>query len=152
VTPQRQARRALDPHELLCWSGSPLIAEPFDALTLDVRIARTFAARCVGLLNRSSLGANEGLLLVPGGSIHTFGMRFAIDSVFLGAGMNVLGVARRVAPWRCVIAPRGTRHVLEIRAGHPLTDRIKVGTVLELFAGERIERETVAATTPRDRG
>src|SRR5262245_42763022 len=81
------------------------------------RVASSFAARLIGLLNRKSLHRQEGLLLSPGGSIHTLGMRFAIDAVFLDQQLQVLKLVARVRPWRGVIAPRRTRYVLELRAG-----------------------------------
>ncbi len=81
-----------------------------------VRIARRFWSRFVGLLSRRSLGEMQGLLFVPGGSIHTLGMRFAIDVIFLDAQMTVVRVSANVRPWRFALAPRGTRYVLELPA------------------------------------
>ena len=88
----------------------------------EVTIARTFASRFIGLLGRAQLRPNEGLLFVPGGSIHTCWMRFAIDIVFLNAQFEALRIVSHVRPWRFVFAPRGTQFVLELSAGaaHPL--------------------------------
>jgi hypothetical protein len=55
-----------------------------------VRIASTFLQRCVGLLATKSLAPDEGLMFVPGGSIHTCGMRYPIDVVFLSEHLDVL--------------------------------------------------------------
>lgn len=101
-----------------------------DGRWLNVQVARTFRARAVGLLNRSSLQAEEALLFVPGGSIHTFGMRFAIDVVFLSVRMKVLRIAVHVPPWRVVIAPLGTRFVLELRAGRAHELRLEPGSAM----------------------
>lgn len=95
-----------------------------------VLIAHTFLQRFIGLLNRRSIEADEGLLIVPGGSVHTAWMRFSIDIVFLNAAGEVLRVASQVPPWRCVFAPRHTRAVLELRAG--------VAILLGIQANERI--------------
>src|SRR5215213_268553 len=98
--------------------GADAIAIRFEGRAfVNVRIARTFGKRCIGLLNRSSLAVDEGLMLIPGGSVHTFGMRFAIDLIFLDGQFKVLKIAPRVRPWRAAIAPRGTRYVLELAAG-----------------------------------
>ncbi|MET0660001.1 MAG: DUF192 domain-containing protein [Steroidobacteraceae bacterium] len=91
------------------------------------RVASTFATRLIGLLNRKSLHREEGLLISPGGSIHTIGMRFAIDAVFLDDQLQVLKVASHIRPWRSVLAPRHTRHVLELRAGRIGELRLRVG-------------------------
>lgn len=89
-------------------------------LLANARVANTFAARLVGLLSHRSLAPTEGLLLIPGGSIHTFGMRFAIDVVFVDARLTVLKVAAGVQPCHHVSAPRGTWGALELRAGRTL--------------------------------
>jgi len=48
-----------------------------------VWIPKTLRERARGLLGRSELEPNEGLLLERSRSVHTFGMRFPIDAVLL---------------------------------------------------------------------
>lgn len=95
-----------------------------------VHMACSFRSRCMGLLRQANIPEHGGLLLVPGGSIHTLGMRFAIDVVFLSRQMRVLGLTERVPPWRLVFAPRGTARVLELAAGKIAATRLTVGTYL----------------------
>jgi uncharacterized membrane protein (UPF0127 family) len=95
-----------------------------------VHMACSFRSRCIGLLRRRSMPEQEGLLLMPGGSVHTLGMRFNIDVVFLSRQMRVLALAENVAPWRIVIAPEGTARVLELAAGRIATTRLTAGTYL----------------------
>jgi uncharacterized protein len=73
-------------------------------------------ARMRGLLGRAELPRGEGILLRPAGSIHTFFMRFPIDVVFLDGDARVVGVERRLGPWR-VARRRGAKAVLELPAG-----------------------------------
>jgi uncharacterized membrane protein (UPF0127 family) len=73
----------------------------------------------------------EGLWLQPGGSIHTLGMRFPIDVLFLGRDMQVLKVAAHMRPHRFAAAPRGTRYVLELAAGRATQCGLHVGTELK---------------------
>lgn len=82
-----------------------------------VRVACTFASRCMGLLNRSRLDEEEGLLLIPGYSVHTWWMRFSIDVIFLDAQLEVLHVVSNLRPWRIALAPPDTHCVLELAAG-----------------------------------
>ncbi|HEY2373711.1 MAG TPA: DUF192 domain-containing protein [Gaiellaceae bacterium] len=89
--------------------------------------------RMRGLLGRSGLSADEGLLLRPAGSIHTFFMRFPIDAVFLDRQGRVVRVARSIRPWRAAAA-RGARSVLELRAGECDRRRLQPGDVLEIDA------------------
>ena len=83
----------------------------------EVRAATRFFDRLRGLIWKRRLGRGEGLLLQPGGSVHTFGMRFAIDVLFLDQHYAVLDVCDNVAPNRMCLAPRGTRATLELRRG-----------------------------------
>lgn len=86
-----------------------------------IQTAASFTPRFIGLLNRRYLEDSEGLLLRPGGSIHTFGMRFGIDVLFLDRQMRILKIVRRLQPWRFALAPRKTRSVLEIASGRAAT-------------------------------
>lgn len=80
-------------------------------------LADTPLKRLVGLLNRRHLDPGEGLVLQPGGAIHMFFMRMAIDVVFADREGNVLKTAANVKPWRMVMAPRGTRYTIELPVG-----------------------------------
>jgi uncharacterized membrane protein (UPF0127 family) len=97
-----------------------------------VRIARSFWSRFKGLLGRRSLREMEGLLFVPGGSIHTLGMRFSIDVIFLDAQMTVLRVSANVRPWRCALAPPHTRYVLELAAHAAAMCGVEAGQAITL--------------------
>lgn len=96
----------------------------------NVHMACSFQSRCLGLLRHSTLPKDEGLLLVPGGSIHTLGMRFPIDVVFLNRQMRILDLAEQVRPWRIRVAPRDTRRVLELAAGQIAANRLARGIYL----------------------
>lgn len=87
------------------------------AIAEDVRIADSFFARSIGLLRRRALASHEGLLLIPGGSVHTIGLRSPIDIVFLDRRMRVVSVAPNLAPQRFCRGPRRTARVLELPAG-----------------------------------
>jgi uncharacterized membrane protein (UPF0127 family) len=54
--------------------------------------------RAVGLLGRSSLDHDEGLLLAPCASVHTVGMRFAIDVAFLDQDGRVVTASPGLFP------------------------------------------------------
>ena len=69
-----------------------------------------------GLLGRSSLDPDEGMLFRPAGSIHMFFMRFPIDAVFCDRDLKVLDVRRDLQPWRTA-AKKGAKVVIELAAG-----------------------------------
>jgi uncharacterized protein len=77
-------------------------------------VARTFRERLVGLAWRREPPA-EGLLLRRTRSVHTFGMRFALDLHWLDAAGGVVRVDRAVPPRRLRTCLRA-RAVLEMPA------------------------------------
>jgi uncharacterized membrane protein (UPF0127 family) len=102
---------------------------------LACRLADSFVSRFFGLMGRAALPEGKGLLLAPGGSIHTFFMRFPLDVVFLGADGTALGIVPRLRPWRLARAPRGTRFVLELTAAEPAASGLQEGSRLEAPGG-----------------
>jgi uncharacterized protein len=98
-------------------------------MTIQVLRANTFFLRARGLLFRKALSSGQGLLLSPCNSIHTIGMRYAIDVVFLGQTNQVLKLARSVSPWR-VSRQDNASAVLELAAGEINRQRIRLGQIL----------------------
>ena len=83
---------------------------------MEIRVARSPWSRLVGLaFRRPRPGA--ALLLPRCRSIHTFGMRFALDLVWLDAEGRVLAVDEGVRPWR-VRVRRDAAAVVEVAAGN----------------------------------
>ena len=80
-------------------------------------VARGFWERGRGLTGRRGLATGEGLVLVPCGSIHTFGMRFSIDALHVDAEGRCLVVAAALRPGRVGPLRRGVRAVIELPAG-----------------------------------
>ena len=87
--------------------------------------------RMKGLLGRRSLDDDEGLLIRPTSSIHTWFMRFPIDVVFLDRELHVVRVAEDVRAWRAVHA-KGARVVLELPAGAAARAGLHAGAQLAL--------------------
>jgi hypothetical protein len=79
-------------------------------------VARTARARLLGLAWLDDLPAGCGLLIPRCRSIHTFGMRFALDVDFLDGEGRVVRRVEGVPPRR-VVRCRGAVAVLERRAG-----------------------------------
>ena len=92
-----------------------LEAEPLDG-DLTLIVARSFRERRRGLAKMAPLPAGYGLRILKCNSIHTIGMRFALDLVWLGRDGRVLRVDRGVRPWRMKLCVRA-RSVVETAAG-----------------------------------
>ncbi|MFQ5915281.1 MAG: DUF192 domain-containing protein [Nitrospinota bacterium] len=99
--------------------------------------AETFSERMQGLLGRSSLPGGEALLLDPCKAIHTTGMRFPIDALFLDRGGRVVRVAEGIPPGRLMVGAWRSRRVLELPAGTIASTGTQVGDrILLPAAGE----------------
>jgi uncharacterized protein len=81
-----------------------------------VDVPESHRERARGLLGFDGLESDHALLLERCRSIHTFGMRFAIDIAFLDRSYRVLAV-RRVPPMRVLLPVMRARHVLECAEG-----------------------------------
>ena len=81
----------------------------------EVPVAIGPPARLLGLAWLPRERAGSGLLLPRCASVHTFGMRFALDLFFLDAEERVLAVHRSVRRGH-VVGYRRARAVLEIPA------------------------------------
>jgi hypothetical protein len=82
-----------------------------------IREARTFLARSTGLLRGDGLGNGEGLWISPCRSIHSLGMRFEFDALFIGPDRKVVGRYERFRRNRISRFFWSARGVLELPAG-----------------------------------
>jgi uncharacterized membrane protein (UPF0127 family) len=64
----------------------------------NCHFANSVLKRMIGLLNRGQLGRGEGLLLDRCYGIHTFGMRFPIDVLFLDKDLRVIRAVKALPP------------------------------------------------------
>lgn len=67
-------------------------------------VADNFFTRLRGLLGRSTLPPDEGLLLAPCPSIHMFGMKFPLDIIFLTRENRVTDFVENIAPGKYYVA------------------------------------------------
>lgn len=102
------------------------------AVLATTEVAESLSARVRGLLGRS--GLEGALLLTHTRSVHTMGMRFAIDVAFLDKELTVLDVVY-LAPWRMALPRRHSRSVLEAQAGAFERWGLCAGDQLELRHG-----------------
>ncbi|HEX4021257.1 MAG TPA: DUF192 domain-containing protein [Acidobacteriaceae bacterium] len=110
-----------------------------------VEIARHGAARRKGLLGRNHLATGEGLWIVPCESVHTFGMRFAIDLIYLDRNKKVKKVRSDVPPWR-LSACLSAHSVLELAPGTIHRTGIRRGDRLEFSSADPLNVSSVEAS------
>ncbi|MDO4364013.1 MAG: DUF192 domain-containing protein [Clostridia bacterium] len=108
---------------LKAYKGDKLLVE-------EVENANHFVRRFMGLMYRKSMAENHGLLLTPCDEIHTFGMRFAIDTVALDKDNRVLFIDPSVPPHKVRKRVKNCKKILELNAGTAENLGIAVGDVL----------------------
>lgn len=92
-------------------------------------VADTSATRRRGLLEHDSLQEGQGLWIVPCEAVHTFGMKFEIDVIYLDRKMRVRKTRSRMVPRRfsgCLTA----HAVLELPVGTVAKTRTQSGDQL----------------------
>jgi uncharacterized protein len=82
---------------------------------VEVPVAVGLRARLLGLSGLDLVRAGPGLLIPRCSSVHTFGMRFALDVHFLDRSGRVISARRDVGPRR-FLSHRGAGAVLELPA------------------------------------
>jgi len=102
----------------------------------SIRVAETGLTRIVGLLGERELPPGDGLLIVPSQGVHTLGMQFAIDVIFLDGQWNVIAIKRNLRPFRMTRVYWKAAAVLELRSGSVDSSSTSVGDILELSAAE----------------
>ncbi len=82
-----------------------------------IHLADTWWSRLRGFLARPRPAPGHGILLFPCVAVHTFGMRFPLDVIFLDSGGDILAMEENMGPWRTSSRISGARYVLEVPAG-----------------------------------
>ncbi len=99
-------------------------------LATTMELADTAPKRNKGLLGRLDFPAGEGLWIVPCEAVHTVGMKFSIDLVYLDRQNGIKKLRSAVAPWRlsgCLFA----HSVMELPAGTIRATQTQLGDRLE---------------------
>ena len=82
-----------------------------------LRPAHTHWTRLRGLLGTRRLESGQGLWIKPCNQVHMFGMRYAIDVVFLDDTGRIVGLTEALAPWRVSPLVKAATSVIELPAG-----------------------------------
>jgi len=93
-------------------------------------VANTSAKRRKGLLGHTQLLPGEGLWIRPCESVHTFGMRFSIDIIYLDRQFRIKKTRSSVPPWR-MSACLSANSVIELPAGTLQASLTEPGDQLE---------------------
>jgi uncharacterized protein len=100
----------------------------------NASVADSYVSRLVGLLGRTHRWARpgRGLWIVPSYGVHTIGMLFSIDLVFLDRGNQVVHIEEHVRPFRISKVILKADSVLELPPHTIFRTRTHVGDLLEI--------------------
>ena len=115
-------------------------------LATKVRKADNFFTRLIGLLKRKHLGPEEALWLMPSKGIHTIGMKFPIDVVFLNRGHHVVGLMSGLLPYRISAVHLSGYSVLELPNGTIKKSCTEIGDQFEISLAETSEIDDLRDT------
>ena len=107
-------------------------------LSLGVGIADTHWARLQGLIGRWHLRCDEGLWVVPSQGVHTIGLTFPIDVVYLDDHSRVVDVIEHLGPFRTGPLRRRSRSVLELPTRSVFCSNTQVGDEFLICSPEEL--------------
>lgn len=93
--------------------------------------ANTVLKRMIGLLNRRKFAEGEGLLFDRCYGVHTFGMRFPIDVLFLDKDLHVIRAVKALLPYRTSVVRKAV-YVLELPVGALENTRTEEGDQIQI--------------------
>lgn len=108
-------------------------------IATEAAVADSYVRRLVGLLGKTKRWAKvgTGLWIVPSRGIHTIGMMFPIDLVFLSKDKEVVHVEEYVRPFRISKVSLKASSVLELpphtiyRTGTRVGDQVEISALSE---------------------
>lgn len=82
-----------------------------------VIIANTFFQRLKGLLKKKKIDDDEGLLIQPCNQVHTLGMKFDIDVIFISKLGEIIHIEANMSPGCVSPLISKSQMVLELKSG-----------------------------------
>jgi uncharacterized protein len=113
----------------------------------ELEVAETAWSRIKGLLGRSAeeFRPGQGLWIITSEGIHTIGMAFPIDVVYLDSKKRVIRTYHRLAPFRIAAVKLKAKSILELPAGALARSNTEVGDLLQFLASPQEQDGQCAA-------
>lgn len=114
----------------------------------DAGVADAYLARLIGLLGKTKRWAQhgKGLWIIPSRGVHTIGMLFPIDLIFLSKDKEVVHLEEYVRPFRISKVSLKAESVLELPAHAIYRSRTQLGDQLEIARLSNHEKQQAVAT------
>lgn len=108
-------------------------------LSLGVTPADSVTTRLKGLIGRLRLRSNEGLWVVPSSGIHTFGVLFPLDLIYLNDHHEVIHAIEYFPTFRIAPLKIKAASVLELPPHTIYSSQTQCGDLLLICSAEEIE-------------
>lgn len=105
------------------------------------QVAQTFTTRAKGLLGKKYLQEGSGLLIKPCKQIHSIGMKFNLDAVFIAKDNTVCHLHHDMKPGHISAYINQALYVLEMPAGRIQESGTCVGDVIEFIEMPKLENK-----------
>lgn len=112
----------------------------------DANVADSYFPRLIGLLGKTKRWAQhgKGLWIIPSRGVHTIGMLFPIDLIFLSKDKEVVHVEEYVRPFRISKVSLKATSVLELPAHAIYRSKTQVGDKLEIARLHKRQQQQVS--------
>jgi uncharacterized membrane protein (UPF0127 family) len=106
-------------------------------LATQMSTAGTHWSRFRGLMwtDPANFPAGSGLWIVPCKGVHTFGMRFPIDVLYLDGDKMVVHIENQLKPWRIAPVRMAAVSVLELPGNTARSTGTSLGDLIEITLG-----------------
>ena len=108
-------------------------------LSLNVTIADTHFDRLKGLLGRMRLKADEGIWVIPSQGVHSIGLLFATDLVYLDSNHRVIHVVESFGTFRIASLRLRAASVLQLHTRTIYSSQTQVGDQLLICTAKEME-------------
>lgn len=110
----------------------------------EAKVADRYFSRLIGLLGKTRRWARpgQGLWIIPSHGVHTIGMLFALDLIFLDRNQVVVHVEEHVRPFRVSKVSLKANSVLELPPHTVFRTGTRVGDQLEISQAQPEQRTT----------
>lgn len=98
-------------------------------IATEAMIADKFMARIKGLLGTDFLKKESALVIRPNNGIHTFGMNYSIDVIFIDKNNKVIKIVTDM-PRRKISICSNASYVIETSAGVVKTTNTSIGDII----------------------
>ncbi|MFX0136080.1 MAG: DUF192 domain-containing protein [Candidatus Hodarchaeota archaeon] len=108
-------------------------------LPYKVILAKNLFSRLIGLLGKSKLNSQCAIHIVPCNGIHTLGMKFPIDVLFLNSKGMAIKLFSNLSPNKITNVIRSSHSVIELSANSLSETDIQIGDYIQVIHDEHLQ-------------